>query len=176
MPAGAPDFTPALPTRPTANRSQSDAPVTSVTERTSLLRSSHSQGRLASTEEEATPCRRDKWTSTLKRKSAAVSDLLSGRSHSAWTVPIGAGGSEAGDSGDSDMEDIEGELSARRAAKGVGYDGEFRQELEGEKGDGVRQWYGESRTTLRTFKGNQLTSTRLHRQLPLDRLVRSGER
>lgn len=96
-----------------------------------------------------------------------MSDLLSGHSHSAWTLPIGAGGSEARDSGESDLEEIEGELAARRGAKGVGYDGEFRQELEGEGGNGVRQWYGTPPCSAVAHSEDKLIRWQ-RRQLPLD--------
>lgn len=34
--------------------------------------------------------------------------------------------------------------TSRKVRSGEGYDGDFRQELEGEGGNGVRQWYGKS--------------------------------
>lgn len=42
----------------------------------------------------------------------------------------------------SDGEGVEGPggLRRRRSKRYVGYDGEFRLELEGEGGNGVRQW------------------------------------
>ena len=71
----------------------------------------------------------------LKRRSALISDVISGGSHSArdegWTWPVGERIEEA-------AEGIE-EAGGRRRTK-TGYDGEFRKELEGEGGNGVRQW------------------------------------
>ncbi|KAK4055337.1 hypothetical protein OIV83_000620 [Microbotryomycetes sp. JL201] len=67
----------------------------------------------------------------LKRRSAKVSDLLSGNNHSAVPSTI-------------DNEYEAGDDAADRASirsRHVGYDGDFRHELEGEGGSGVRQWY-----------------------------------
>ncbi|KAM0793320.1 hypothetical protein ACM66B_000778 [Microbotryomycetes sp. NB124-2] len=67
----------------------------------------------------------------LKRRSAKVSDLLSGNSHSALPAAIGSEEEAAADAGD----------RASIRSRHVGYDGDFRTELEGEGGSGVRQWY-----------------------------------
>lgn len=74
---------------------------------------------------------------TLKRRSALVSDLISGRSHSA------RGEGEYWPAGEALAEEGEGELEegGRRRTRGKGYDGEFRKQLEGEGGNGVRQWF-----------------------------------
>lgn len=72
----------------------------------------------------------------LKRRSALISDVISGRSHSArdegWTWPVGDGIEEERSEGAAE------EGGGRR--KRTGYDGEFRKELEGDGGNGVRQW------------------------------------
>ncbi|KAK4050514.1 hypothetical protein OIO90_005097 [Microbotryomycetes sp. JL221] len=66
----------------------------------------------------------------IKRRSARVSDLLSGNNHSA----LPAGGSQ-------DPEDGDNADRSSIRSRNVGYDGDFRSELEGEGGSGVRQWY-----------------------------------
>lgn len=130
-------------TRPHALRSQSHRNPSSedLTERTTLLRSSASQGRLQDSLLEGRG--RGQWAQTLRRKSAAISDLLSGHSHSAWTLPaVGRDIDELEVNGDStDEERVQEGGSRKKRGVGVGYDGEFRQELEGEGGNGVRQWY-----------------------------------
>lgn len=130
-------------TRPHALRSQSHRNPSSedLTERTTLLRSSASQGRLQGGLLEGR--RRGEWAQTLRRKSAAISDILSGHSHSAWTLPaLGGEYDELEVNGEStDEERVQEGGPRKKRGVGVGYDGEFRQELEGEGGNGVRQWY-----------------------------------
>lgn len=76
--------------------------------------------------------------SALRRKSAFISDLISHHSHSTESHPV-AGGS-----------------------KGIGYDGEFQRELEGEGGNGVRDWYS-TYTTIDWMHDAVKDSVRLRR-------------
>lgn len=92
------------------------------------------------------------WTQALKRRSAVLSDLLSARNHSGVVLPPGSadqeedqeefGGAEI-DRRPSDLGggSLRGWGSRRSGGRPKGYDGEFRQELEGEGGNGVRSWY-----------------------------------
>lgn len=80
----------------------------------------------------------DRGLASLKRKSARVSDLISGGSHSAasWW-PLG----DELEPGASGHDDVDAETGTIRTARSIrGYDGEFRTELQGEAGNGVRQW------------------------------------
>lgn len=112
------------------NRSQSYAPPhNNNTERTPLLRTSSNQS-------PGDPHSR-KWLVGVKRKSAALSDLLSGHTHSSFTLPLPVEGDESSDN--SGEEDGAGSLRHKSSIVG-GYDGEFRADLEGAGGQGVRIW------------------------------------
>lgn len=154
------------PPRPSTSRTQSHNPAT---ERTSLLRSSPSRASFYTTdptEQQPSPSStgpgpNPEWSRSirkLKRRSAAFSDLLSGRSHSSRKTSRVVGDDIGELEGREDDSDAEGGVSStgeeeervrskRTSTKmriGEGYDGDFRQELQGEGGNGVRQWYGQS--------------------------------
>lgn len=118
-------FTLSLPTARERQHSRShsttvDSLVSNADERTRLLSvGQHSFG--TDTGGPFTP-------RSLRRKSAFLSDLISSHTHSAF---------EPGD------EIASPSGTAPHIARG--YDGEFREDLEGESGNGVRQWYGQSK-------------------------------
>lgn len=112
------------PVSPSNSRTTITAPNSS--ERTPLLRS------------KTTDSNTVEWASTLKRKSALFSDVISGRTHSGWDL----------NDGDIEEEPIlnshnHNSNNNNKNFKNLkaGYDGEFREELQGENGNGVRQWY-----------------------------------
>ncbi|KAI5476133.1 voltage-gated chloride channel [Pseudohyphozyma bogoriensis] len=131
-------------------------PSTTPTERSPLLRttlSSHHLSSLAasadtSDHDAAKPQRDVAWLSSVKRRSALLSDMMARGSHSAFEPPrLPTEEEDELDSGGlrspllSPYED-----APRGGGRGVkrawGYDGEFRKELEyGETGNGVRVWY-----------------------------------
>lgn len=153
-------FHPSLRERNQSYSSDLAQSMTSTSERSPLLRSSLSTKSLRGLEEDevvsGSPGRTDAWASSLKRKSAVISDMLSGRNHSSWTLPTGAddltedegedgerapliGGSRSGRSGGKKVLPSLRNFG-RRKNKSGGYDNDFREELEGEGGTGVRQW------------------------------------
>jgi hypothetical protein len=88
---------------------------------------------------------------SLKKKTSALSDRISGRNHSSanlWALGLGQH-EESTEEEDDDEEDRVGGVGGLRrrkgskGVKGVGYDGEFSAELEGELGNGLRMWAGE---------------------------------
>lgn len=98
----------------------------------------------------------------LRRRSHQISDLLfhhgeadaqAGRGPSIEALLDGADGDESDEDDEREGRALSrtrssffgsrrGSLSRRRTGGGGGYDGEFRAELEGEGGNGVRSWYG----------------------------------
>lgn len=89
---------------------------------------------------------------TLRRKSHQISDLLFAHSEpleqtsTTRTRSVSRARSGYFTRHDDDREEAdEGEEGVRRrGGEGKGYDGDFRQELQGEGANGVRGWYGKS--------------------------------
>lgn len=134
----------------------------SATERSPLLGArsellpAHTSARSTSpSQSPPTNRRRSTWHDTftarsLKKKSSALSDRISGRNHSSanlWALgPGGLGLHDESTEGEGDDEEdaVGGNGGLRRRKgdkhlKGAGYDGEFKAELEGEFGNGLRQ-------------------------------------
>lgn len=136
--------------QPRASVSSERSPL--LTARSELLPAHHRDQSTSPSRSPTTNKSRNTWHETftarsLKKKSSALSDRISGRNHSSanlWALGLGHH-DESTEEEDDDEEDIVGDPGGfrkrkrNRKVKGAGYDGQFKAELEGEFGNGLRQ-------------------------------------
>ncbi|KAL8283151.1 hypothetical protein RQP46_005929 [Phenoliferia psychrophenolica] len=161
-----------LPPAPQRTQSHSNPPTFASEdpdELSPLLRTSPSYSRLTGGDATAS----EQWTAVLKRRSAALSDMISRHNHSGWAVPqspLDETESVAGEDGP--FEGMYGVMSDAgsvrttqwRPTRPKGYDGEFRNELQA--AGGVRMWYAsfESIDWLHDWVKNAMRMKKIRRR------------